>query len=352
IRLQAMFLQDTVDPKEAQTALYEFLREFKTSPRATLIAGTLYAQIGDLKSAKLEFRNTVEQAGFQRKILLEVTRRQIAVKDLDGAQWTLQKILTSRPNDLEAGSLYARLLLTNSRFEEARQEIDALREHHGDILTLKRLDALWWTNQREFAKAASILEQAMANEPSSTLMSELFQARMRNGDWAKGISELEAWLKAKPDDYLIVDLLAQTRLHRGEFKEAGVLYEKLHARAPTSIAILNNLAMIYQRANDPRAIKLAERAYELAPNVPAIADTYGWILTEQGQAEKGLPLLRNAFARESRDRGIRYHLALALKALGRIDEARKELEGALEGDEKFVDYEAAKALLKEINQRS
>ena len=65
--------------------------------------------------------------------------------------------------------------------------------------------------------------------------------------------------------------------------------------------VLNNLAWLYQKINNDRAIELGERAFRLSPEKPEIVDTYGWILVNFGQYDKGLNFLKKRLqnARES-----------------------------------------------------
>jgi tetratricopeptide (TPR) repeat protein len=68
----------------------------------------------------------------------------------------------------------------------------------------------------------------------------------------------------------------------------------------------------------------------LVPDNAAVLDTLGWILVQLGELERGLGYLREAVARDSRSPTHRYHLAVALEEYGNADEARRELERALE----------------------
>ena len=136
----------------------------------------------------------------------------------------------------------------------------------------------------------------------------------------------------------------------GQLEDGAAHHEKLLEERPNDVGILNNLAWTYHRLGDPRAVSIAERAYSLAPNVAATIDTLGWILVQQGNPERGLPLLREAHARASRESAVRYHLAVALNQLGRVDEARTELEAALEGGGNFDGEAEARALLRRLTK--
>ena len=106
------------------------------------------------------------------------------------------------------------------------------------------------------------------------------------------------------------------------------IYNRLLQKAPNSPPLLNNIALLYQKAGDSRAIEFAKRAYDAAPTSETM-DTYGWILVRAGRIDEGLPLLRDAKLRAPKVPEIRYHLAVALNAQGRKEAARRELREAL-----------------------
>ena len=114
---------------------------------------------------------------------------------------------------------------------------------------------------------------------------------------------------------------------------------------------LNNLAWLYQQVRDPRAEATAKRAYDLAPEVAAIADTYGWILVEAGKASLALPILERAATAPNASAEMRYHHAVALAKGGRPDEARASLQKLLSLPG-FPLATEARALLKELGDAS
>ncbi|MCP4934764.1 MAG: PEP-CTERM system TPR-repeat protein PrsT, partial [bacterium] len=118
---------------------------------------------------------------------------------------------------------------------------------------------------------------------------------------------------------------------------------------PDDPSLLNNLAMLYQMAGDARALETAKKAYQLAPTDPFVADTLGWVLISNGRPEEGLRYLREAQSRNASLPDIGYHLALALHALGRDGEAKRELERITRGGREFQDRAAAEELLRKLS---
>src|SRR5206468_12674672 len=107
-----------------------------------------------------------------------------------------------------------------------------------------------------------------------------------------------------------------------------------------------SLAWAYPQEQDPRALATAEQALKLAADNPAVIDTVGWMLVEQGNTARGLPLLQKASGMAPDAPDIRYHLAVGLNKSGDKQGARKELDKLLAQNKPFPQIEEARALLK------
>jgi len=125
-------------------------------------------------------------------------------------------------------------------------------------------------------------------------------------------------------------------------------YQIILKQNPQSAPALNNLAWLYYQEKNPLALEYAEKAHQLAPNDPIILDTLGWILVEQGNTTRGLPLLQKAVSSAPGASDIRYHFASALAKSGDKNRARKELEQLLASRKNFQNINEARALLKQM----
>ncbi|MGH7341706.1 MAG: tetratricopeptide repeat protein, partial [Candidatus Rokuibacteriota bacterium] len=99
---------------------------------------------------------------------------------------------------------------------------------------------------------------------------------------------------------------------------------------------------------DPGALDHAEKAYRLAPDNAAVADTLGWILVERGDTKRGLELLGKATAAAPNALEIRLHYAKALARAGDKAGARRELELVRQGPDQSPLKAEAEALLKQL----
>ena len=121
----------------------------------------------------------------------------------------------------------------------------------------------------------------------------------------------------------------------------------LLAKRPHDPVALNNLAWLYQRKHDPRALDLARQAYILSPSAQT-ADTLGWILTSSGNASTGVALLRQASAQGRSDPAILYHYAVALNDTGSKADAIKVLNEVVGSKGDFSEKNDAQKLLSEL----
>lgn len=159
---------------------------------------------------------------------------------------------------------------------------------------------------------------------------------------------LAQWLQQHPDDVRVQLYKAETLLVDKKYQLAAAQLEATLERHPGNVIALNNLALAYQQSQNARAQRVAERAYELAAEEPVIMDTLGWILVEQDDTARGVPILQKALAKTPQARGVRYHLAMGLYKAGDTGAARKELESLMAGNMQFAQAADTRALPKRL----
>ncbi len=113
---------------------------------------------------------------------------------------------------------------------------------------------------------------------------------------------------------------------------------------PDNTLALNNLAWIYAQQDNPEAISMAKKAYENAPDSAAIADTYGYILLNQGKLEAAINILEEAARNTPEVLDIQYHLAKAYYLNYEEPKAKIIIDAILSKDKNFSEKENAKNL--------
>ncbi|MCP5151174.1 MAG: PEP-CTERM system TPR-repeat protein PrsT [Ectothiorhodospiraceae bacterium] len=277
-----------------------------------------------------------------------VALQSIAVEQSRAGAWadalaSLDRALAAAPDFLPARLARVEALQGTGQMVEAETAALDLRQRHPEVADAHRLLGDIQLKRGRCESARSSYDRAMQLAPDPRLVVGLYRAEAACGNDAAGIAHIEAWLAEHPDDAALQQALAEAWLRAGMTDRAIAQYERVLAAAPARIDVLNNLAYLLAEKDPSRARAHAERAHELAPGDPSVNDTLGWVMVQAGDAARALPYLREAQSRRASSGSIRYHLAVALQALGRTKEALAELDQALAlGD--FPDAPAARAL--------
>lgn len=267
--------------------------------------------------------------------------------DREGMEKTLQRILEVAPDDRDTRIALGRLALARKDYAGARANGEELLRRPQGLATGHELLGDAAIAQAQPAEAALQYERALSQEPEARLLLKLDAAEREAGI---DNDRLRTWLQAYPQDLDVRTAYATQQQHAGNRTEAVRQFEVIIERRAKDPVALNNLAWLYAEVDDARALALAQRAYELAPNHPSIADTYGWILLLQGQHEQARGVLKKALSQAPENPDIRFHFASCLAKLGLEDQALEELQAILEDDAAFASREQAMDLLAELRE--
>jgi tetratricopeptide (TPR) repeat protein len=145
--------------------------------------------------------------------------------------------------------------------------------------------------------------------------------------------------------------LATLRVVQGRSEEAIELYRTVVSDQPRDVVALNNLAALLSESAVTRAdaLKMIDRAIEIAGGAPELFDTKGTILVFDNKSGEAVDFLKAAIAAGNGDPRHRFHLALAYKDLDSLEQARGELQKALASDlDKQILTPTERKLLDEI----
>jgi len=287
-------------------------------------------------------------AGFDAAELLRIARLQAAAGRTGDAIFTLQKGLKGDAGDSAVREMLVALELREGRMAQAAENVAVLLEETPGRPAVQRLAGELSMAANRPQEAAEHFRRALELQPTTGHVLALHGALLTAGQEDEAVALLETWVEGHPDDVAARLALGDRHLLTGAYPRARRQYEAVLEKDPFQINALNNLAFLLDETGESGALTYAERALKRSPNDPAVLDTLGWLLVRNGNPTRGLSLLRDAHARAASNPEIRYHIAEALAALGRKDEARMEVVHALSIAQEFHGADEARALLERL----
>ncbi len=332
-------------PERALTFAREAVSANPDSPEALGLLASVQMQSGDKPSALSSYIKLAEKAPKSAEAMYQLGAAQAASKRFEAGRASFEKALALQPgHEAALGALLA-LDVADNKFDTALQRARAFQARNskapagfvreGDILI----------KQKQYAQAAKAYEQGLSRsgEQNVQLFAKMQAALVRAGNKKLADQKLVELLSRHPKDVRVQAYAADYYQSVGSNAEALRIYENLRQSQPNA-TLLNNMAVLYQRMQDARALSVAEQAFKLAPNDPTIMDTLGWILLAQGETTRSVDLLKQAASKLPNSAVVRYHLAAALARTGLKAEAKRELDASLKSGSGFPEAEAARKL--------
>ncbi len=259
-----------------------------------------------------------------------------------------EKILTGQPNHLRAMLALANLDIRDEKFSDAMKHAVNIQTTYPARPEGKIVEADVLLAENKIAEAIATYQEAYQIKPSTGLTIKIAQIQKNNENTEGALATLDSRISEHPEDLGIRLAKATIQQEVGSTEPAMQGYEAVLKIDENNIVALNNLAWMYQQSGNPKAVTLAQKAYNIASDSPAVTDTFGWILVLNNQIEKGLILLQKALKAAPDSPDIRYHLAAALAKSGQQQVAIKELEMALKSKQVFTEKNDAEKLLESL----
>jgi cellulose synthase operon protein C len=169
-------------------------------------------------------------------------------------------------------------------------------------------------------------------QPYLLLASVLIEGKPSAAEFESAEPLFKAGLEKFESDPRLLYGLGLVRVMQKRDADSIVLFRKVVAASPRSIPALNNLAMLLADipSERPEALRLIDQAIDFAGQDAALLDTKGAILLYSGRSAEAVALLELATRESTADPRHHFHLALAYRDQGRIDEAKLQLKTALD----------------------
>jgi putative PEP-CTERM system TPR-repeat lipoprotein len=312
------------------------------------LLGTAQLAAGEKENAVITYSKLASLFPKSPVAQFKLASAQLATNNIDGMRISLKNALALKPDYIDAEILLGSAELGTGRYVEALQIALQLQQKYPKSASGFVLQGDILMAQKQFGPALKAYEKAMAMSNNGLVAVKMHRALSGGGNAKEADARLLQWLKGQPGDLNARAYLAATYMVAGQNKQAIEQYQLMLQTDPKNIGALNDLAWLYQKEKDPRALATAEQAYQLKPDNPEIMDTLGWILVEQNNTTRGTELLQKATVLSPTSTMIRYHWAAALAKSGDKAQARRELADLLTKNKTFPERLQAQELLRQL----
>jgi putative PEP-CTERM system TPR-repeat lipoprotein len=334
------------DPTKTAAIADELEQIAPNDPRAVNAIGEARLANNDAPKAIAAFDRLVRLSPNSAAAQLQRAHAAYAAEDTATTQQALDKAIELAPQDPVVEREFIRFTLETSGVDRELSHLNGLAAATLNDPAFDVVAGDLFASDGKRADAASSYARGLAKrENSPAIVVKLAQSQP---DAAAGAELLQNWLQKYPADPSVKIALGGLLISLKRYGDAIEVHEALLKEQPENPVVLNNLAWLYQGKKDARAVTMAEKAAQLAPDSLEISDTLAWILVQSGANDRGLAILEQISATNPTP-NVQYHLAVALKNAGRRDAARRMLGDLLKSNQPFDSSADAKALLKELS---
>jgi putative PEP-CTERM system TPR-repeat lipoprotein len=346
----AMFHSLTGDEANAESSARNALNLDGTLMPARLLLVSLLMRQNRAGEAEQVLAAALELEPANPLILTPLAQLAGARGDFARAEFLLAQAAEAAPEDPAIRRALGEVKLRQNDSDGALAIAESLQTEFPALYHGYLLEGYVHLVQRRYAEAVGSFDAAFMREPEWPILALQLRALRLAGRTDEERRRLQAWLAEHPDSLDGRLALADALQTLGRLGEALAEYERVLDSSPDNVVALNNAAWLVRERDAERALGLAARAGALAPNNPAVLDTWGWILAEADRPEEAVIHLQRAAELAPNVADIQYHYAYVLNDLDRKDDARRVLQALLARPGEFASRAAAQALLATLSQ--
>ncbi|MDB6092986.1 MAG: repeat-containing protein [Verrucomicrobia bacterium] len=371
---------------KAMVSLTQALNLSPNYPDALLLQAGMNLRKGESAVAVASLKQLVTQHPEMLQAWFMLTEGMTKLGNFDDALAVLADMDKRFPKNSQVAFFTGNLLMLEKKYPEARAAFVKAQEFSPDFLPAEEQLFNLDVGEKKYADAQKRAEVLLKKDPSKVapyiLLSKVHNAQgdnqqaevdlkkaielhpeateayyllaglYQNGNQRdKALANLEAIVAQSPKDTRALMLVAVMSEQKNDEVKAKDAYEKLLAVEPKFAPALNNLAYLYaEHFHDyDKALDAAQKARDLLPNEPHVADTLGWILFQKKQYPRAVVLLQESAAKLPDSPEIQFHYGMAAYMMADAVASKKAFDRALELNPKFIGNEAARQRLAMIS---
>lgn len=244
----------------------------------------------------------------------------------------LERFATLDGDNADIALMLAKTLGEARRTNEALTLLDGLIEKHPKLGPAYFQKAVILRLDKKLKAAMAAMRASVTHTPGNPIAWQLLADLSHDihGD-ASMVGVLREGLKHNPTDPKLLLGVGSLAYSEGLLVEAQEMFDRMVARYPNDPQALSNaaLASLDLGESPEKARELLKRAVDIAPRVPAIADTWGWMLHKLGSSREAIKLLLRVAKAIPDDGGVQYHLGAAYEGINENGRARAAFRKAL-----------------------
>ncbi|MCW8930349.1 MAG: PEP-CTERM system TPR-repeat protein PrsT [Gammaproteobacteria bacterium] len=338
-------------PEKLMPIAQSFIKKFPNDELAYAFLAASQATNKQYKQAEKTLRTIIKKNENSIKHRMSLVSLLMQESDENSEVYELlDTIIKIEPFNIKPLIIKSDYLLKYGHYQQAM----ALAEYTQEQFPKKGLGMLLkgsvYRAENKLDNALIHYQKAYQLQPNNKLLLIIFDILNDQGKEADALNLLEGELKGEGNDMPLLAKIATIYHEKKNYQQAIQFYKKMLEIQPDNFLILNNLALVYAQEENPEALILSKKAYELSTDSALVADTYGYIQLKMGSKEKALDTLKQAEILAPKNNDIKFHLAEAYWLNGELEKAQKLLNLILEGNKEFSEKESAKELLNKLQK--
>ena len=278
---------------------------------------------------------------------------QAAAGNQAGAIVSLQQTLELQPDFPDAIATLVNLQIATGQTGDALKVATQAQHLYPKRAFGSLLEGDIYMAGKKFAQAVHAYQAAFKLEKHADVLKRLHNALRLNKQNSQADGVLANWLKDHPDDIQIRLFYADSAIKQGHYGPAIDQYRQVLQQQPNNLNVMHNMVWCYQQQHDAAsALQVAEQAYKVKPDAPVgMVDLAGLLLDGQGtDGGRAVKLLEKARDLAPSEPETRYLLAKAYIKTGDKNSARTELGQLLRSKDDFAGRADAEQMFQTLNR--
>lgn len=325
-----------------------------------LVRGGAQLQLRNIAAARQDFEIAKQIAPSDPVVYNSLALVSLAENKQPEAIGSFENALNVDATNFDALNGLITLYANSKDFGKAHARIDQALGAYPNVASLHYLKAIVYGYEQNLQMGEAELRRAIELDqnylPAYSSLANLYISSKQED---RAIAEYQKIVALRPENSTPYTMIGILEDQRKNHDAAADNYRKALEKDPNNAIAANNLAWLYAetgKGNLDEALRLAQGVVQKYPNVAGFLDTLGWVFYKKNLHTAAVEQLRKAVSlNETQARATNtapsaayhYHLGMALKGKGDIEESRREMEAAVRLSEKapFAEVEQARKAL-------